>query len=211
VHNSCPRNHLQPRFVTLLPRIVAGLCLLFAASSANAQHPEPGDRLVVRIFGGEQLIADTILVSPSGTVILPMLGATSVTGFSTAELPDSLRTRYARYLRNPTVDVVVLRRVIVNGEVKRPDIYYVDVSATLPDVVAHAGGLTEAANPNQIWILRDGNRTHVKDWERSRSVVGELQSGDQVFVGRHSWLAQNILPVASTAAVLVSLFISLRR
>ena len=179
--------------------------------AARAQHPQRGDRLVVRIFGGEQPFADSVLVSEGGTVVLPKLGSTLVTNFDVSVLGDSLRALYARYLRNPTVEVIVLRRVIVNGEVKKPDIYYVDLSATLPDVIAHAGGLTEAANPNRVSILRNGSTTRVPDWEQSRASVGQLQSGDQVFVGRRSWLAQNILPVASTAAVLVSLFISLRR
>jgi protein involved in polysaccharide export with SLBB domain len=191
--------------------LAATLLALIVPATVRAQHPQPGDRLVIRIFGGEQLLADTILVSGNGTVVLPKLGPTLVTGFDIPTLPDSLRARYARYLRNPTVDVVVLRRVIVNGEVKKPDIYYVDVSATLPDVIAHAGGLTEAANSSEVLILRNGTTTRVPDWERSRASVGELQSGDQVFVGRRPWLQLNFVSVASTAAVLVSIFITLRR
>lgn len=194
----------------LHPIIAASLCAVAVSSSAGAQHVQPGDRLVVRIFGGEQLLADTLLVNASGTVVLPKLGPVVVTGFDMPTLPDSLRARYARYLRNPTVDVVALRRVSVNGEVKKPDIYYVDLSTTLPDVIAHAGGLTEAAD-GQVSIRRGDQMTHIPNWRTSRSSVADLRSGDEVFVGRRSWLAQNILPVASTAAVLVSLFISLRR
>lgn len=202
---------MQPRFMRLHPIIAAALCIAAAVSAAAAQHLQPGDRLVVRIFGGEQLLADTLPVSASGSVVLPKLGPVVVTGFDMPTLPDSLRARYARYLRNPTVDVVALRRVSVNGEVKKPDIYYVDLSTTLPDVIAHAGGLTDAANPDRVSIRRGNDVTRIPDWRTSRSSVADLHSGDQVFVGRRSWLAQNILPVASTAAVLVSLFISLRR
>ena len=178
---------------------------------ASQQRPQVGDRLVVRIFGGDQILADTLVVSGTGAVVLPKLGPTIVTGFDFASLPDSLRARYARYIRNPAVDVVVLRRVVVGGEVKRPDIYYVDLSATLPDVIAHAGGATESAKRGEVKIVRNGVASVVRDWESSSSRVAELQSGDQIYVPRQSWLALNILPVASTAAVLVSLFISLRR
>jgi protein involved in polysaccharide export with SLBB domain len=197
--------------VTSLPSILAGLCALVAFSAASAQHPQPGDRLIVRILGGEQPLADTLLVSESGNVVLPKLGTVSVIGFDIATLPDSLRARFARYLRNPTVDVVVLRRIIVNGEVKKPDIYYVDVSTTLPDVIALAGGLTDNAASSKVSIRRGSQITRVPDWETRQSSVADLRSGDQVLVGRKPWLQQNFVSVASTAAVLVSIFITLRR
>jgi protein involved in polysaccharide export with SLBB domain len=191
----------------------AGLVLIFCtvgAFSAGAQRPQAGDRLAVRIFGSEQLVADTLTVSPSGTVVLPKLGAVDVSGFDARTLPDSLRERYARYLRNPTVDVVVLRRIVVLGEVKRPDIYYMDLNTTLPDLIAHAGGITESAN-NRVSLKRGTTVSRIADWETNAAVVGSLQSGDQILMGRRSWLSQNALAAASTAAVLVSLFISLRR
>lgn len=191
--------------------LAAALALSAAGRVAHAQNVQPGDRLVVRIFGGEQLIVDTLTVSDNGVVVLPKLGQVTVSAFPIPQLPDSLRARYARYLRNPTVDVVVLRRVIVNGEVRKPDIYYIDVRATLPDAIAHAGGLTEIANAKDVSIRRAGQITKVPDWQTSGSSIAQLQSGDQIYVGRRSWLSQNFLAAASTLAVLTSIFVSLRR
>lgn len=181
------------------------------ALAAQAPHAEAGDRLVVRIFGGEQLLADTISVSQSGTVILPKLGAVAVTGYPMTAIPDSLRARYAVFLRNPTVEIVVLRRIVVNGEVKRPDIYYVDVLTRLPDVIAHAGGLTEFASSKKVTLRRGDQITPIPDWETAKAVVGELRSGDQVYVGRRSWISQNLLAAASTAAVIASIIITLKK
>ena len=202
---------LRAPSIAIFGLFLAAAALLAVPAAAGAQRVQNGDRLVVRLFGGEQILADTLLVAGNGTVVLPRLGPVVVSGFDVATLPDSLRARYARYLRNPTVDVVVLRRVVVNGEVKRPDIYYVDVLATLPDVIAHAGGLTEAANANRVSIRRNGVTTRVPDWQGSASSMGALQSGDQVRVARRPWLALNFVSVASTAAVLTSIFITLRR
>lgn len=185
--------------------------LLALPCAASAQHVQPGDRLVVRVFGGEQPYADTILVAPNGTVVLPRLGPTLVTGFESAALPDSLRARYARFLRTPTVDVVVLRRVSVFGEVKKPDIYYIDAAASLPDLIARAGGLTEYASTSKVSLRRQGITTRLPNWRDDQSAVGALQSGDQLYVARRPWLSLNFVSVASTAAVLTSIYISLRR
>jgi protein involved in polysaccharide export with SLBB domain len=187
--------------------------LLAASGGAKllSQSPQAGDRLVVRIFGSEQLVGDTVLVDGSGSVVLPKLGAVNVARLNASELPDSLRAMYARYLRNPTVEVVVLRRVIVLGEVKRPDIYYVDLNATLPDVIAHAGGITDAGSAGRVSLKRGNVVTRVKDWETAGSRVSSLQSGDQILVGRRSWVSQNVLAVSSTLAVLLSLYVTLRR
>lgn len=193
-------------------RFLLTLALLGGLSPvrAQAQRIRPGDHLVVRLLGEEKPVADTLLVDPSGAVVLPKLGATSLTGFDLPTLPDSLRARYARYLRNPTVDVLVLRRVIVSGEVKKPDIYYVDLNATLADVVAHAGGLTEYAN-GKLSLRRGNSVTPVAHWETGQAAVSQLESGDQVVLGRRSWLMQNILPAISTLALLASVVITLRR
>jgi protein involved in polysaccharide export with SLBB domain len=191
-------------------RLSAGLFLGLSAV-ARAQHPQPGDRLTVRIFGGEMPVTDTLTVSEAGSVVLPKLGPVPVATFAIRDVADSLRGRYARYYRNPTVDVTLLRRIVVNGEVRKPDIYYLDVSAKLPDVIAHAGGLTETANAKQVSIHRGNEVTRVPDWQTSGSSVAELRSGDQVVVGRRSWLSLNILPAASTIAVVTSIVLSLRR
>jgi protein involved in polysaccharide export with SLBB domain len=196
--------------VTRLGILIAGLGCLTALSGAQAQSVRPGDRLVVRIFGAEQPLADTVLVNESSSVVLPKLGAVSLAGFPLQSVADSLRLRYAKYLRNPTVEMVILRRVTIVGEVKKPDIYYLDVNATLPDVVAHAGGITEFSN-NRVSIKRAGQVTPVPDWETSHTSIANLESGDQVIVGRRPWIMQNILPAISSFAVLVSVIISLRR
>jgi polysaccharide export outer membrane protein len=178
--------------------------------SDAAAHVRPGDRLVVR-FLDEVFLPETLTVSTRGAVVLPKLGAVDVGSVPIDDLADSLRVRYARYLRNPTVEVVVLRRVVVNGEVKKPDIYLVDARTTLRDAIAHAGGLTDNASQSAVTILRDGQEIRVSDWKSGTTQLPELYSGDQIIVARKSWLAMNVIPAVSAIAVLASIFISLRR
>lgn len=184
--------------------------LLLRGSAAFAQGLRPGDRLAIRTLGAGAPFADTAVVSEQRTIVLPKVGTVDVANFPLATLGDSVRDRLSKYVRNPAVDVIVLRRIVINGEVKRPDIYYVDLSMTLPDAIAHAGGTTEAAN-NKVSIRRGGQMIPVADWQTSKASVASLQSGDQIIVGRRPWIVLNFLPAVSTAVVVGSLIVSLRR
>lgn len=188
---------------------IAAFVLTAVTTVASAQFVHPGDRLVVRILGGPSPFGDSVVVDGNLMVVLPKLGPTSLAAYPLPVLADSLRDKYARYLRYPTVEVTALRRIIVGGEVRRPDVYYADLNMTLPDVIAHAGGLTEAAN-NKVSIRRDTTTIPVPDWQTSHSSLAELQSGDQIIVGRRPWIMLNIFSAVSTAVVVTSLLLSLR-
>jgi protein involved in polysaccharide export with SLBB domain len=181
-----------------------------AAARAAAARPQPGDRLVLKVRREPQL-QDTALISDRGEVILPKIGTLDVAGHTIASLQDTIRARYARYLRDPGIDVQVLRRVAVNGEVRRPSVYHVDVVMTLRDVIAHAGGVTDVGNPKLIWLIRNGERTRVADWQSDESVASDLRSGDQIVVGRRSWLQLNAISVASVGVMFASIVISVMK
>jgi protein involved in polysaccharide export with SLBB domain len=87
----------------------------------------------------------------------------------------------------------------------------VDLSTTVQDLIARAGGVTDAGNPNRITLLRDGSEVHTASGSRAGFQAADLRSGDQVMVGRRSWFSINALGVVSTAAVAVSVFVPLIR
>jgi protein involved in polysaccharide export with SLBB domain len=178
-----------------------------ASARAAAARPEPGDRLVLKVWR-EPLLRDTALIDERGEVILPKIGSIDVTGHTIATLQDTIRARYARYLRDPGIDVQVLRRVAVNGEVRRPNVYHLDLTMTLRDVIAHAGGITDNGNHKSVWLVRNGVRSRVANWDNDDTVASDLKSGDQVVVGRRSWIHQNAISVATVGVMLTSIVIS---
>ena len=145
-------------------------------------------------------MSDTFRIAESGEAVLPKLGQVQASGRNIAELRDSLRTAYARYLRNPSVEITVLRRVAVLGEVTEPGIY-----------LAQAGGITDAGDPGKISIVRGGTRIPFGRDGAGRYLTTDLRSGDEVLVGPKSWLERNSLAFASTAAVVVSLVVPILR
>ena len=201
---------------------LAASVALFGAGPATSQQPDslavpsrgpssariqPGDRIELKVWR-EPALSVVVTVDQNGMVVLPRLGSFSLAQQTVGSLQDSLRIRYAEFLRNPSIEVTVLRRVGVHGEVKTATVYWVDVTVTLRDVIALAGGLTEIANINDVVIVRGPTVLRVGNWERGGPLASDLMSGDQVVVGRTSWLSRNALAAASTFGVVVSFLIT---
>lgn len=180
-----------------------------AAKRAAAAPVRPGDRIDLHFLRDRDL-NQSVTVSERGDAVFPKLGMMGVSQLSIAKLQDTLRVRYSEYLRDPELEVQVLRRIVVNGEVKQPNVYLVDISSTVRDAIARAGGLLETANRKNVVVVRNGQRFRVKDWDRTEGPATDLQSGDQVVVGRQPWLVLNALPVISTSVIVIGLIRSIR-
>lgn len=178
-----------------------------AAIRAGEARVQPGDRVVVKVFR-EAGLSDDVMVNARGDIVLAKVGTVHAASVTIEALEDTLRSRYGAFLRTPDVSITVLRRVVVNGEVRRPDIYFVDLSSTLRDVIARAGGITEVGNPKSVAIIREGVSIPAPRWQEDISRAADLQSGDQVFVGMRSWFERNAFAIASTGVLVASFILS---
>lgn len=167
-----------------------------------------GDRVRLKIWR-EPTLSDEFTVDERGEVAFPRLGVFHVAGMSIAGLHDSLLTRYAEYLRDPSVSVTVLRRVGVQGQVRAPNLYYVDATKTLREVLTEAGGITEAGDARGVAIVRDGRAFRVGRASMGTAMAADLRSGDQVVVPRRSWWSRNAIAALSTAGFAISAALSL--
>jgi protein involved in polysaccharide export with SLBB domain len=181
-----------------------------AALRAASARITAGDRILLHVVREPEL-NDSVFVTERGEASFPKLGILNVSSLTIGELQDTLRARYGEFLRMPSLQIMVLRRIVVNGEVRHPNVYYVDVATTLREVIARAGGITENGNRSKVAVVREGRRIPVQHWESDASATVDLLSGDQVVVGRKNWLVINALPAISTAVVLGSFVLSLRK
>jgi polysaccharide export outer membrane protein len=160
----------------------------------GAQLPEevvrPGDLIAVSIWQ-EPDLSDTVEVDPQGNVILPKLGTLELGGAT----PTAVRTRitdgYTKYLRNPSIQVAVLRRIQVTGAVKTPSLYHVSGTMTVGDAIALAGGVTADGNPKKVELIRDGKTVAGDLGGGTRLADTPIRSGDQLNVPYKSWLSRN--------------------
>jgi protein involved in polysaccharide export with SLBB domain len=181
-----------------------------AAVRAGDSRVQPGDRVAVKVYR-EPSLSDDVMVNEGGNIVLPKVGTIHAAGVPIRALEDTLKRRFAVYLREPDISITVLRRVVVNGEVRKPDVYFVDPSSTLRDVIARAGGITEIGNPGRVAIIREGVTIPAPHWQDDVTLAADLQSGDQVFVGMRSWFERNAFALASTGVLVASFIISVAK
>lgn len=149
-------------------------------------------------------------VDARGLVVLPILGEISVQGRTAESLTDSLKVVYRKYLNNPSIEIKVLRRVSVSGEVARPSLYLADATLTVGDLISLAGGITPSGNRKKVTLLRNGQVVVSALGPGTVLQDSPVQSGDQIFVPQRSWMARNsqILlygAISVTSAVVVTI------
>jgi polysaccharide export outer membrane protein len=172
--------------------------------SDSADFLRPGDVIRLKIWREPDLSGE-IPVKDDGDAVFPKLGSIQVTHL----LPDSLEhflvKSYTRYLRDPSIDVTVLRRVSVSGAVSKPGVYSVDPTMTVADAVALAGGATSDGKADKVELRRSGHRIMVDLSRQTRLATMPIRAGDQLYVPERSWVSRNTGLVAAgiTAATTV--------
>lgn len=205
-----------------MKRIVISLTALLALATGSAAaqavsqgaNPTtasllPGDVIRVAIWQEESLSGE-YTVDEDGSVTLPLLGRRQVVGVEPETLRDQLTEEFGDYLVNVAVNVTLLRRVVVLGEVRVPGQYTVDATQSVADLIARAQGITSDGNADDIRLIRDG-QSYRTDLNGTQS-IGEagIRSGDQIQVGKRSWWARNfpsLVGVASLVANVVTVII----
>jgi polysaccharide export outer membrane protein len=175
-------------------RVSVGLVLVMAAAMAGGAPAEgrpadqgpaeaadyrigPEDLIQVSVWNNEA-ISRTVPVRPDGKITLPLLNDVQAAGLTPLELRGVLMKTLAEYMPTPEVSVIVTEvrsfKVSVIGAVPKPDRYELKSRATVMDVLAMAGGLTEFASRSRIFVLR----SNAGKTERIPFDYGKVSSGD---------------------------------
>jgi polysaccharide export outer membrane protein len=174
----------------------------------SVQTLRPGDMVRLNIWREPEMSGEYI-VDEAGIVIFPRVGEYRVLDDTPETLKARLLADYQRYLRNPSIEITVLRRVSIVGAVRNPGLHLVDPTVTLADALARAGGPSENADQNRLRIIRDGVELGVDLRADTRITDSPLRSGDQIYVPLRGWITRNAGLVAATMSALVSLTIAL--
>ena len=158
--------------------------------SVIAEAVHPGDVIRTAIWREPDLSGE-FTVDALGVAVLPLLGPVQVTGKTAEGLVAEINSRYEKYLRNPSIQITILRRVAVQGEVRSPGLYPVDATVSISDVLAMAGGFTQNANRKNIQLLRNDSILDVSLNPNMIVLRSPVLSGDEILVGQKSWFKRN--------------------
>lgn len=174
-----------------------------------------GDVVRVNVFGHPELSSPTFEagtmgtpVDGSGALMLPLIGALPAAGRTVAEIADATTGRLRRYLRDPRVDVAVVRfgahRILVLGEVAKPGSYVLERPTSAMEALSMAEGFGTFARRSQVaWVhgaLSEENLILFDAGGIDPVAAGLVAPGDVLFVGRRDWsdaaeAARDLLPL----------------
>ncbi len=143
--------------------------------------------------------------------MLPLAGDVRVGEVAGDAVQDTIRARLARFMNPTAVEAVLLRRVRVVGEVAKPGVYFVELTFTLRDAIAMAGGVTADGRENRVSLLRMGRLSVLPDWRIGAEGEAFVESGDELVVGRIPWYQRNVLAIVTALSVLASIIITLHK
>ncbi len=136
------------------------------------------DKLEVKVFKQESLSGE-VLVREDGRITVPLVGDVPVVGLTPPEAAAEIAKRLAGtgYIDNPSVSVAVIETrqpsFAVVGEVRQPGSFELQPGTTVLDGVALAGGLSEFARKDRVFVIRKG-----KDNQRVRFNFARLARSD---------------------------------
>lgn len=126
------------------------------ASEQGAYRLGAGDRLRLQVFGQPEMSQEYV-VSDSGAITVPLIGAVDAEGRTVAELEEEV----ARQLRdgilvepNVTAEVATYRPFFILGEARAPGQYPYVPRMTVLTAVSMAGGFTFRAEKDAVSITR---------------------------------------------------------
>lgn len=173
-----------------------------------------GDQIEVNVFG-EPDLSRTVTIKPDGVVALPLVNQVKASGKTAAQLEAELTKLYGKYLRAPSVSIIVrqfrMHRVYVMGEVTKPGRYDITDDMNVLDALTSAGGVTDKANLDAVQLSRvENGKSKAIPIKMSQVVQGKdpgqnvkLQNGDLLYVPRRGMTFLEILQsILSLRAIL---------
>lgn len=141
-----------------------------------------GDVISIQVFNEPDLSFDRIKLTQEGGFNYPLLGEIKAINQTSYQLQNKLLSLLKDgYLINPEVSVTVIefRQFFISGEVKKPDGYAFQPGLTVRRAVTLAGGLTERASKNKIYIIRETDESKTP---RKASMDDIVLPGDSITI-----------------------------
>lgn len=175
-----------------------------------------GDRIQLDVFNVPEYTREYQVLA-DGSLNLAIVGRVPVQGLTLEQASNAIRARYAPFLRRPIITVLLTAprplNVAVSGEITRPGSYSIPITGTgnaiqfptLTQALTLAGGITQAANLQQVRVIRPQRGTItvnllalVQQADVCQNIA--LRDGDSIFIPTATSINPAIAPQIATAS-----------
>jgi polysaccharide export outer membrane protein len=151
-----------------------------------------GDVLDIRIYNHPD-VSTKARVRRDGRITVPLIGDVDSRGKTTDALARDIGARLQRFIKGPPIVTVAIDdarplSVTVLGEVDQPGVFTLAPDSGVLQALASAGGLTEFASRNEIFVVRRNPPLRIRftyealTQNEPSAVNFALQDGDVVTV-----------------------------
>ena len=143
-----------------------------------------GDEISIVVYDEPDLTIE-MSINNNGRINFPLIGSLAVKGKTADELQLIIHDKLqGDYLKNPSVqvDIVTYRPFYIQGEVEKPGAYPYEPELNVDRAIALAGGLTERASKNKIFIKQKTSKNEGKKVKLNQTVnPGDVINVEQSF------------------------------
>ncbi len=130
---------------------------LSMASVIPVDTIRPGDKLDVKFYYNNDL-NESVTVRPDGRISLQLVHDVQAASLSPDDLVSVLSRKYASYLQNPEISVILktmqTNKVFVDGEVYKAGHVEILGNMSILQSIASAGGLKDTAKRGDVILIR---------------------------------------------------------
>jgi polysaccharide export outer membrane protein len=162
-----------------------------AKPAPNGYRIGVDDSLYISVWR-EPDLSSQVMVRPDGVITLPLINDVKVVGLTPEELKGLLTDKLKPFVNEPQVTVIVRdirsRKVFLVGQVGHPGTFIMSGDMGVTELLAQAGGLSQFAKSESIYVLRNDNGHQTKiPFKYKRVIEGKMQDvklvpGDMVVV-----------------------------
>lgn len=167
------------RNITLIFLLVCSF--MVQAKVLNNYVLDTGDEIKIIVYDEPDLTVE-LIINDDGFINFPLIGRISVTGKTTSQVQQLVHDRLSGdYLLNPSVqvDIVTYRSFYIHGEVNKPGAYPYQPGMTVDQSVALAGGFTERASKDKIYIKKAVNNEVIR---KNVKLTSSISAGDTITI-----------------------------
>ena len=166
---------------------------------------ETGDQITTKVYREPDLAIQTT-VSQLGEAYFPGLGRIEVAGITIDSLQMQLTSRYDKLVIDAAVDAVMMREVVIYGQVKSPGVYSVDPAQTVLGLLAKAGGASGTGESPVLTLVKGNGRQYRLSREVRLSTL-DIVHGDAIYVQEQTFFGRNAANI-NGITILATLIIS---